>query len=102
MRDQAPLLISIRDAASDGIRRIRQPNWANPKDYLLIDILEDNTPGPWVHLYSPINQSVCQQRNPQDILWVGSGCHGAGTEKLYEPYTGDPDADERQRPSGVA
>ena len=83
-------MISITQAALAGIQRLREPQWANPEDYILIDII-NRKPGPWVHLYSPINGPVCQQDNPQDILLIGGkSIH----EEIYEPYTGVPSEDE--------
>ena len=61
-----PKLISINQAAAQGIDRLRQPRWANPEDYLKIDII-DGRPGPWLHLYSPANQAI-NGRNPVDML----------------------------------
>lgn len=59
-------MISIKQAAAQGIRKLRMPEWAGPEDYLLIDIV-DGKPGPWAHLYSPVNQMI-NGRNPVDIL----------------------------------
>lgn len=59
-------LISINEAAARGIDKLRQPRWANPEDYLKIDIL-DGKAGPWGHLYSPVNETI-SGRNPVDML----------------------------------
>lgn len=59
-------MISINQAAAQGITKLRMPKWANPADYLVIDIV-DGKPGPWVHLYSPINE-IAHGKNPMDIL----------------------------------
>lgn len=62
-------LLSIVEAAALGIDRLRMPQWADPNDYLKIDIV-DGKPGPWGHLYSPINELV-NGKNPIDLLLVG-------------------------------
>ena len=62
-------LLSIVEAAALGIGRLRMPQWVDPNDYLKIDIV-DGKPGPWGHLYSPINELV-NGRNPVDLLLVG-------------------------------
>lgn len=59
-------MISINQAAAQGIDRLRQPIWANAEDYLKIDII-DGKAGPWGHLYSPINEAI-NGRNPVDML----------------------------------
>ncbi|MGI9485458.1 MAG: hypothetical protein ACR2RF_06160 [Geminicoccaceae bacterium] len=86
-------LISINEAAAQGIERIRQPNWSNPNDYLKIDIVEDK-PGPWLHLYSPINEPICKQKNPQDILWILEGGAEQADAKEFVRYEGKIDPDE--------
>lgn len=59
-------MISINQAAAQGIDKLRQPIWASPDDYLKIDII-DGKAGPWGHLYSPINEAI-NGRNPVDML----------------------------------
>lgn len=61
-------LISIHEAASRGIERLRQPQWANPLDHLKIDIVKGRA-GPWVHLWAPFNKE-CNGRDPFDMLAV--------------------------------
>lgn len=73
--------ISIREAAAQKIDRIRQPHWANPLDHLKIDVLEDGTIGPWMHLYAPSNGV-----NPVDLLWPMLKIDL--DVQIYEPYTG--------------
>lgn len=82
-------LISIAQAAEQGIARLRKPTWANPFDHLKIDTI-DGSPGPWLHLYSPFNKE-CNGRDPVDMLGFGSDYEA----KEFEPYTGSlPDSDE--------
>jgi hypothetical protein len=75
-------LISIVEAAAQGIERLREPQWANPMDHLKIDII-DGKPGPWTHLYSPMNESL-NGRDPFDILVVSMDYNA----KRYELHTG--------------
>lgn len=79
-------MISIREAAAQGIERLREPQM----DHLKIDIV-DGAPGPWVHLYCPTNKSL-HGRDPVDIFALGQAMRLE--EKCYLPYTGDlPDSD---------
>jgi hypothetical protein len=50
---EAQEMISIREAAARGIEKVRDPHWHHG-DYIKIDII-DGAPGPWLHLYSPLN-----------------------------------------------
>lgn len=59
-------LISINDAASRGIERLRKPVWADQLDHLKIDIF-GGKPGPWLHLYAPFNKE-CNGRDPVNML----------------------------------
>lgn len=82
-------LISVTQAAKQGIERIRRPIWANQLDHLKIDII-DGVPGPWLHLYCPFNKE-CNGRDPVNVLCIDSDYDA----KEYEPYTGPlPDSDE--------
>jgi len=82
-------LISIREAAARGIDRLRLPHWANALDHLKIDIIEKE-PGPWTHLYSPMNVYM-KSRDPVNILCINIDYD----EKSYVSYTGPlPDSKE--------
>lgn len=82
-------LISVTQAAKQGIARIRKPIWANQLDHLKIDII-DGVPGPWLHLYCPFNKE-CNGRDPVNVLCIDSDYDA----KEFEPYTGPlPDSDE--------
>ena len=59
-------LLSINEAASQGIERLRLPDWIIPEDHLKLDII-DGRPGPWTHLFGPFNKE-CNGRDPVDIL----------------------------------
>lgn len=74
-------LISINQAAKQGVTKLRQPNWANPEDHIRIDIV-DGRAGPWIHLFSPMNDEL-HGRNPVDILSVEGR-----DEPSFAPYTG--------------
>jgi len=58
-------LISINDAAENGIDRLRLPKWAM-EDHIKIDVFNGKL-GPWVHMYSPFNLE-CNGRDPVDVL----------------------------------
>lgn len=82
-------LISIREAAQQGIERVRNPIWSIPMDHLKIDII-DGGAGPWTHLFSPFNKE-CNGVDPFDIPFVGMDYDS----QEYEPYTG-PVADSEE------
>jgi hypothetical protein len=86
-------MISIADAASQGIDRVRLPKWANALDHLKIDII-DGKPGPWLHLYAPFNKE-CNGKDPVTFLWMlGPMKTDIGVQE-FEPYAGPlPDSDE--------
>lgn len=80
-------LISVREAANQGITRLRKPIWANPFDHLKID-LPDGELGPWVHFYSPANLSI-NGRDPVDILIGTILTPAVGLDSPeFKPYTG--------------
>jgi len=64
-------MISINEAVAQGVTKVRKPLWANPEDYLQLDII-DGKLGPWTHLYSSLNEKIGEP-NPQDILFTGVG-----------------------------
>lgn len=64
--EEAPKLLSIHQAAAQGIERIRRSNWSHPMDHLKLDLVEGGV-GPWVHLCSPFNMPI-NGRDPFDIL----------------------------------
>jgi hypothetical protein len=82
-------LLSINEAAAQGISRVRRPIWVNRKDHVKIDII-DGAPGPWTHLYCPFNLE-CNGRDPVDMLCISVDYDA----KIFEPYTGPlPDSEE--------
>jgi len=78
-------LISINEAASKGINKLRRPNWANPTDYVKIDIIEGMA-GPWMHLYSVLNEEI-NGKNPVDVL-----CIEGRDDKYWLPWAAPPGA----------
>lgn len=74
-------LISLKDAARLGIRRLRKPIWASKFDHIQIDIVKGEL-GVWVHLYCPSNLAI-NKRDPVDILTI----EGL-TNCDFVPYTG--------------
>ena len=64
-------MLSIRQAAANGIRHLRCPQWVNLNDYITLDLIDDGEGGtclgPWLHLHSPMNEEI-HGRDPVDIL----------------------------------
>ncbi len=60
-------LITIPEAAKQGISKLRAPHWANPRDHIEIHITRDGGIGPWVALWSEMN-GPCGQDNPHKLL----------------------------------
>ena len=60
-------LMSINEAAKLGRKRLRLDKWANDYDHIEIYITEDGLVGPWVKLWSPVNELI-EQENPQTML----------------------------------
>lgn len=87
-------LMSINEAAQQGIERLRLPNWVNIFDHLKIDIveLEDGYKEPrlWAKFYSPSNLELNGQ-DPFPVFLLTMGL-----DKIeWEQYTGAlPDSDE--------
>ena len=76
-------LLSVREAETKGIKRLRKPIWANPLDHIELD-------PPWVHLYCPFNKE-CNGRDPVDLLKVEFN----QDSKEWVEYTGPlPTSDE--------
>ncbi len=89
-------LMSVNEAAKLGRKRFRLDKWANDLDHFEIDII-DGRPGPWVKLWSPINGPVCEQENPQKMLFTMLGDLDA---KVWRNYVGPPG--EPWKPSSVS
>lgn len=82
-------MISLKEAAEKGIKRVRKPVWADQLDHLEISIV-DGVLGVWGRLYAPFNKE-CNGRDPVEFLLVQTDCDAAE----YEPYDGPlPDSDE--------
>lgn len=89
MNDTTKNLISITEAAKQGISRLRKPIWVNQMDHLRIDII-DGAPGPWLHVYCPANKA-CNGKDPVDLLCISMDYNA----KEFEPYTGPlPDSEK--------
>ena len=82
-------MISINQAASKGIDRLRKPNWSDTDDHLKIDII-DGKVGPWLHFYSTLNEHI-NGRNPVDILSLEEDMD----EACFEPYL-EPDSKPKE------
>lgn len=86
--------ISINEAATKGIERIRMPHWATPEDHLQIDIIDlgdgDKEPRLWAALFSPMNLEV-NKKDPCIIPLITVDCD----KQEWEEYTGTlPDSEE--------
>jgi hypothetical protein len=80
-------MISINEAARQGIERLRLSHWGIPEDHLKIDIvdLEDGEKEPrlWAKFYSPYNLE-CNGIDPFDLLLLTVDCD----KPEWEPYEG--------------
>lgn len=85
-------LLSIRDAAMRGVKRLRKPQWRDPLDHVKIDII-DGRPGPWLHLYSPFN-TECNMRDPVEMLICSFGADADMAQEFVEYEGPPPDSDE--------
>lgn len=79
-------LMSINEAAKLGRKRFRLDKWANDLDHFEIYITEDDHLGPWVKLWSPLNEKI-EQENPQTFLITELG---DPDEKVWRNYVGPP------------
>lgn len=61
--------ISIRDAVTKGITKLRLPHWACPDDHVEIHIDRTGNLGPWVKLWSPLNE-IISGHNPLEFLTI--------------------------------
>lgn len=87
-------LISLSEAASLGILRVRMPGWANHQDYIKIDVVNGNA-GIWCHFYSPINKDT-NGRNPIDTPTINLGGIFVNKEQsCFVAYGGAISEDER-------
>lgn len=57
---------TLGEWAKLGVSRVRLAVWANPEDYVRLDLF-DGMHGPWLHLYAPV-QAVLGYPSPQDVL----------------------------------
>lgn len=78
-----PKLISAREAIDGGISKLRLTNWADPNDHIELHLTESGHVGPWVKLWSPVNE-VIGSPNPQTLLYM-SAVPDPG-EKIWEVY----------------
>jgi hypothetical protein len=79
-------LLSIRQAADQGIQYLRRPLWIHPCAHLKIDLFDGHL-GPWVHLYDPCNK-LCNGLDPVDVLILQFDLHAQEWLKHEGPVTG--------------
>jgi hypothetical protein len=72
--------MTLREAAAKGVERVRLAHWANPSDYVKIDII-DGLAGPWAHLYSPVQDLPGYERPQNFPSFLDANAD-------YEPYDG--------------
>lgn len=58
----------LRDAARQGIARVRVDEWARLDAYLKLDLFPDGTHGMWTHLYERGTQEAVGAPTPQNVL----------------------------------
>lgn len=88
-------MLSIMEAAAQGIVYLRQPGWAAAEDHFKIDII-DGRHGPWGHLYSPFNKE-CNGHDPVNVLLFEADV----LKRWWIPHTG-PLADSAEYKAQVA
>jgi hypothetical protein len=59
-------LISLREAERRGLTKLQLDRWTNPDDCIELTLI-DGYFGPWVKLWSPMNE-LCNQDNPHKFL----------------------------------
>jgi hypothetical protein len=59
-------LVSIKEAETRGLTKLRLDKWSNPDDYLEFTKIGDGF-GPWVKLWSPAN-AIVGNKNPHSML----------------------------------
>lgn len=84
--------LSINEAVTAGITKLRLAKWLNPADHIEIAILKErpdggeNQLGPWWSLWSPMNEEV-NGRNPVKNLVVGPMGLGDLDDEVWTIYT---------------
>lgn len=73
--------MTIKEAAANGISRLRKPEWTDPNDYMRIDLVSGGMCGPWGHLYSSLQPHISEP-TPQDVPLIGDA--GDSTWLAYE------------------
>ena len=63
-------LMSLRQAAKEGVRLLRLPHWAFEDDHVEIDIIDGDL-GPWIHFHCPTSCQVNGTLSKVDRLLVG-------------------------------
>ncbi len=77
--------MTISDAAALGISRIRRSMWADKKSYAKIDLTDNGTHGPWLHLFDRRTQEILDEPTPQNVICVGDKTND------YVEYVGELD-----------
>lgn len=78
-----PELISINDAVSKNITRLRRYNWVIAEDHIQIRISDQKAISPWFKFYSPANKSM-NGEDPVVMMLFGEDLN----EKVFLEYRG--------------
>lgn len=81
--------MTLTEAAIAGISRIRRPIWRNTNVYVKLDLIENGSMGPWVHLYDRTMQQFFDAPTPQTMLAIND------TTSDYEEYKGQLDKEDK-------
>lgn len=95
-------LISIKDAAAAGIKRVRMEKWGAPLDHIAIDLI-DGSHGPWAHFWAPFNME-CNGRDPVDMLIGPKGINTVYVDpddRCFVPYAGPTSHDREYQAAAV-
>jgi len=76
--------MTIQEALTKRIPRIRKPIWANPASYLRLPLLVHNQCGPWAELYDEIVQKFLEIRPGSQRRFIGL----VNDSQDWEEYTG--------------
>lgn len=83
------MLITIKEAAKRGIKRIRKPIWADPMDHIELHLFGDGIAA-WVDLYCPINMG-CNGRDPVPLFAGDLDADDAEWEEYTGPLSSSPE-----------
>jgi len=93
--------MTFNEALKKGIRRLRDPKWANPEAYLRIDVFKSedgrNLHGPWFRLFERTAQERIGEPTPQTILAFSDLGDRIRAGEAWEEYVGPIDEEDQKR-----